>query len=235
MSVRNILPKTGRARPPEVPPLYNGDRLTQREFHRRYEAMPEDCKAELIGGVVYMASPLRRPHAKAHVQLSGALIAYCAETPGIEPLDNPTVVLGEANEPQPDLLLRVEAEFGGRTHLDDDEYVIGPPELIIEVAHATESVDLHAKKDDYGSAGVDEYLVLCIRQKKLLAFDLSGAKELRTDADGVYRSRRFPGLWLDPAAAMAGDSAKLLAVVRAGLASPEHAEFVKKLKRARSK
>ena len=42
-----------------LPPLSNGDRLTSREFERRYRAMPELKKAELIEGVVYMASPLR--------------------------------------------------------------------------------------------------------------------------------------------------------------------------------
>ena len=45
-----------------LPPLHNGDRLTQAEFHRRYEAYPEDVKFELVGGIVYMTSPLRRPH-----------------------------------------------------------------------------------------------------------------------------------------------------------------------------
>lgn len=52
---------------PQLPPLENGDRLTRPEFERRYHAMPELRKAELIEGVVYMASPLRfRPHAEPH-------------------------------------------------------------------------------------------------------------------------------------------------------------------------
>jgi hypothetical protein len=33
---------------PRVPVLCNGDRLTRDEFERRYEAMPEVKKAELI-------------------------------------------------------------------------------------------------------------------------------------------------------------------------------------------
>jgi len=41
-----------------LPPLENGDRLTQVEFERRYHAMPHVKKAELIEGVVYMASPI---------------------------------------------------------------------------------------------------------------------------------------------------------------------------------
>nr|WP_318731364.1 MULTISPECIES: hypothetical protein [unclassified Roseofilum] len=42
---------------PSIPPLENGDRLTRPEFERRYFNMTEVKKAELIGGVVYIASP----------------------------------------------------------------------------------------------------------------------------------------------------------------------------------
>ena len=42
-----------------LPPLENGDRLTQYEFERRYQAMIQIKKAELIEGVVYVASPVR--------------------------------------------------------------------------------------------------------------------------------------------------------------------------------
>ena len=39
-----------------IPPLENGDRLTRYEFERRYDTMPQNKKAELIEGVVYMAA-----------------------------------------------------------------------------------------------------------------------------------------------------------------------------------
>lgn len=42
----------------EIPELENGDRLTSAEFERRYEAMPQLKKAELIKGIVHLASPL---------------------------------------------------------------------------------------------------------------------------------------------------------------------------------
>src|SRR5438477_6406650 len=86
-----------------IPLLENGDHLTQAEFHRRYEACPDDVKAELVGGIVYMASPLRRPHATHHPELSGAFWLYKGATPGIELLDNATTILDEVSEPQPDL------------------------------------------------------------------------------------------------------------------------------------
>ena len=46
----------------KLPQLHSGDRLSREEFHRIYEQMPEDFKAELIGGIVYVASPMRLPH-----------------------------------------------------------------------------------------------------------------------------------------------------------------------------
>jgi hypothetical protein len=96
---------------PTVPLLENGDRLTQAEFHRRYEASPDDVKAELIGGIVHMPSPLRLPHATHHPELSGLLWLYKAATPGVEVLDNATTILSDISEPQPDLALRVRPEL----------------------------------------------------------------------------------------------------------------------------
>jgi hypothetical protein len=52
-----------RAESRTVPPLENGDRLDQRTFHARYVRMPENCRAELIGGIVFMASPQKVPTA----------------------------------------------------------------------------------------------------------------------------------------------------------------------------
>src|SRR5947209_4834914 len=102
-----ITPRKSEVMRSELPLLQSGYRMTQAELHRRYDACPDDVKAELIGGIVYMASPLRRPHATHHPELSGALWLYKATTPGVEILDNATTILGKASEPQPDLALRV--------------------------------------------------------------------------------------------------------------------------------
>ncbi len=60
-----------------LPPLENGDRLIRTEFERRYQAMPGLKKAELIEGVVYMASPLRfKFHAEPHGRLISWLGVY---------------------------------------------------------------------------------------------------------------------------------------------------------------
>src|SRR5262249_43328177 len=104
--------------PPGVPLLENGDRMTQAEFHRRYKACPPHVRAELIGGIVYMTSPLRRPHGNYHLKLGLALELYASGTPGVEAGDNATAILGEESEPQPDLALRILPEYGGRSRLN---------------------------------------------------------------------------------------------------------------------
>ena len=115
-----------------IPNLENGDRLTQVEFERRYSASTVK-KAELIEGIVYMASPLRiTQHGEPHAFIMGWLLLYRASTPGVQLGDNSTVRLDADNEPQPDALLRIEK--GGQSIISEDGYVEGSPELIVEIA-----------------------------------------------------------------------------------------------------
>jgi hypothetical protein len=227
------VPRAGRfsRRSKAVPPLENGDRLDQKTFHARYEAMPPDTRAELIGGIVFMPSPQKLPHGRYQHLLSHWLGDYEVATPGTQVLDNSTSILGPESEPQPDSCLRLLPECGGQTREDDENYLRGAPELMAEVAWATESIDLHAKKRDYEKAGVREYVVVALRMKRVFWFIRRRGKfrELAAGDDGVFRSEVFPGLWLDAAALLRGDRKRLLAVLRQGLASPEHEAFVARL------
>ncbi len=210
-----------------LPPLEAGDRLDQPTFHARYLAMPEGMRAELIGGIVHVPSPLKRPHGSTHPVVTHWLVDYQWATPGTETLDNATHFLGPESEPQPDACLRILPEHGGQT-CERDEYVVGAPELIVEVAGSTESIDLHAKKADYERAGAREYLVVVLRQQRVAWFVSRNEAfvELAPGPDGVFRSEVFPGLWLDPAALFRRDVARLREVLAQGLATPEHAAFV---------
>ena len=211
------------------PLLCNGDRMTQAEFHRRYQACLEGVKFELVGGTVYMASPLRRPHARYEEELSFAFGLYRRATPGVELLPNVTTILGRESEPQPDLALRILAEYGGQSRENEEEYVEGPPELLAEVAYSTRALAMNQKREDYDRAGVAEYLVLCVEEQELHWFDFRAERQLRPGREGLYRSRIFPGLWLDPQALLDRDSARIAEVIQQGLASREHAAFVRRL------
>src|SRR5262249_26338471 len=151
-------------------------------------------------------------------------------------LDNTTTIMSDKSEPQPDGSLLILPEYGGRTRENNNGDLVGSPEVIAGIASSTESVDFHGKRDDYEREGVTEYVVIAIRQKRVFWWHLKDGKyvPLSPDADGVIRSKVFPGLWLNPAALIRLDSASMLATLREGLASPEHAEFVKRLAAKRS-
>lgn len=217
----------------EIPPLRAGDRLTQPEFHRRYEQYPEDVKFELVDGVVYLASPLRNEHGTNHLDLCGVFWIYQVATPGLSAADNTTTILGEKSEPQPDLSVRILAEYGGQSRIEQG-YITGAPELLAEVAFSSKDIDLSVKRADYQKAGVQEYLVVNLGEGELRWFDFRDGNELRPRR-GIYRSRIFPGLWIDGPALLAGNGPRLLEVVQQGIASPGHARFVAKLGRTRDR
>ena len=235
MSTRS-LPSRQSVLNSEIPPLVAGDRLTRDEFHRRYMAMPQVNKAELIEGVVYMPSPVSlEGHCAPHADLISWLGQYRAHTVGVKAGDNGTLRLDLDNEPQPDAFLRIRPEFGGQSKTVDD-YVEGAPELVAEVAASSASYDLHDKLNAYRRNGVKEYIVWRVWDQAIDWFELrSGRYEpLALNAEGHYQSEVFPGLWLDAAALIRGDLARVLAVVQQGLATPEHAEFVQRLSEAQA-
>lgn len=212
--------------------MHNGDRLTSHEFLRRYEAMPEVKKAELINGIVYMGSPVSVDHSEPDGLMQTWLGYYATQTPGVSCFPNTTVILGPRNTPQPDACLCLRPGRGGQTRLNEKKYVVGAPELIVEIAASRASLDLGDKLEAYALAGVAEYLVWRTLEQALDWFALEDAEyvPVKPDARGWIRSRVFPGLVLDVPAALAMDKARVLAVLHRGLASAAHKAFVAGLK-----
>jgi Uma2 family endonuclease len=207
--------------------------LKRDEFERRYLAMPEVNKAQLIEGIVYMPSPVRyNAHSKPHMVLSSILVHYAAKTPGLLGFgDNGTVRLDEDNEPQPDVFLLLPTHLGGLAKVDEDDYITGPPALVCEVAASTVSIDLHLKKNAYRRNGVQEYLVWRTEDSAIDWFTLQAGDfvSIPAEPDGTLRSRVFPGLWLSPAMLMAGDLPGIFKLLDTAAATAEHADFVKRL------
>lgn len=220
-----------------LPPLESGDHLSQKEFHSRYEMMPEDATAELIGGIVYMQSALKRSHGRFHNLLMHWMGSYENYTWGVEAYDNTTTIMGDKSEPQPDGCLIISPERGGQMRFTEDDYLQGAPELIGEIASSSESIDMHGKKRDYELAGVKEYVVVALRAKKIHWFVNRGGAfiEVSCHGDGCYHSEAFPGLWLDTVAFLTLDRQQLLTALGVGLATEEHAQFVAKLRDHQSK
>lgn len=226
--------------PPAVmtspPPLCDGDLLDQPEFHRRYAAMPENFWAELIEGRVYLMSPAYGPHSDLHAIVDGWLMHYMARTPGVKARTTPSTILNRRNEPQPDAVLFIKPEFGGRVEIDKNGCTVGPPELVVEISVSTEARDLRLKFDAYEKAGIAEYIVVLPRRKLVRWFRLvDGQYQEQPVVDNRFCSAVFPGLWLDPVALLDEDAARILDVLDQGLLDPAHAAFVAKLKSQKSK
>jgi Uma2 family endonuclease len=205
-----------------IPALEQGDRLSRQEFHRRYEAMTNVKKAELIEGVVNMPSPAKlKKHGKPQIAMAGWIVNYAAQHPKTEAADNATVMLDFDNEYQPDLLLRILPEHGGQSRTTADDYVEGAPELAVEIASSSAGYDLHAKKNAYRRNGVREYLVWITRENRIVWWKLVEGEfiEIEPDSEGLLKSSVFPGLWLDAEAMIEGDLARVLSRLQDGMRS----------------
>jgi Uma2 family endonuclease len=215
-----------------APPLRAGDNLTRAEFLRRWQDSPEIKFAELLGGIVYMPSPLSRRHGVTDNLVSTWLGIYQINTPGTEAGSNVTNLMGEDDAPQPDDYLRILPKYGGQSR-NQGKYVGGSPELIAEICASSASYDLHQKLEVYERSGVLEYVAILLHEKQIRWHRLTveGYTVVPPIKQSLWKSAVFPGLWLDGKAMLAHNGAKVFTTLQRGLRSPEHAAFVKKLAR----
>ena len=214
-----------------IPDLNDGARLNSVEFERRYVASTHVRKAELIEGVVHVASPVSATHGKPHAALTQWLGFYQMRTPYIECMIDGTVRLDDRNQVQPDIILMIDPDHGGRASLSVDQYIEGSPELVVEISVSTKAIDLHQKLEAYRRNSIPEYIVWRVLDHAIDWFILRDSRyhRLQPEPDGILRSEVFPGLWLDPDALIRGDLSALFQVMQLGLASRTHADFVMRL------
>lgn len=200
-----------------TPPLNSGDVLGADEYWRRYVAAPDEIKAERIGGKVYLMSPLRAvQHGNPHLLLAQWLATYAMPDPQLTVSDNATIRLDSDNDPQPDLCMY---RTGGQTRLDDG-FIVGPPEMIVEIAGSSASYDFGEKRNVYESAGVGEYLVFESIEGRIAWWRRDGRRFVAIEPiERVYQSISFPGLWLDADALRSANAAQLIETLHAGMNS----------------
>ncbi len=194
-------------------PLESGDRLTREEFHRRYLLRPDIKKAELVEGVVYVASPVRiEQHGEPHTLIAGWAFTYGVAHPGVRIATDTTVRFDELNEVQPNVFM---FQPGRSSAIGEDGYFHGPPDIVIEIAASSAAYDLHAKKSVYERNGVPEYVVWDVEGNAVhwFALELGKYVEVKPGPTIVLESRQFPGLRLDVAALLEGDRQKLVAAL----------------------
>jgi len=215
-------------------PLVAGENLSREEFLRRWEALPNLKRAELIEGVVYMPSPLSIRHGNQEGHAAYWVIHYRSLTPGCEGGVNATWFMLQ-DAPQPDCYLRILPEYGGQSGLERG-FGSGAPELVVEVSLSSISYDLGPKLRLYRAAGVQEYISVLLTESQVIWRRLVAGEyiTLEPGPDGMLRSVVFPGLWLDPTALLSEDTPRILEVLNRGLRSPEHEQFVQALAQKRA-
>ena len=139
---------------------------------------------------------------------------YCVRDPELVLEDNATVFLDDLTEVQPDAFIWRPEPGGPR--LTEDDYVEGPPQLVVEVAASSASYDLHDKLEAYRRNGVREYLVWRVLDNAVDWFRLREGQYVRLepDAEGVIESEEYPGLRLHIPSLLTGDRANVLAWLR---------------------
>ena len=136
------------------------------------------------------------------------------------------------NEVQPDAYLRIIDQAGGSSRETEDDYLQGPPELIVEIAGSSVNYDLHQKKETYRRSGVQEYVVWRTEEHAIDWWQLDDGDytALIKDSEGILRSLVFPGLTLDAGALLDGRLASVLARLQREIdASSDHASFAETL------
>jgi Uma2 family endonuclease len=121
-----------------------------------------DChRVELVGGIIYLMSPIKEPHVAGVILVSDCLrlafgAGYTVRTQS--PLD-----IGTNSNPEPDVAV-VAGQVRGRK---------SPPTsalIVVEVADTTLTHDTTTKVEDYAAAGIADYWVLDLTGDRLLVF-----------------------------------------------------------------
>jgi Uma2 family endonuclease len=167
--------------------------------------VPNGRKADLIGGVIYMASPDNLDAADIFGLLY-AVMRFFVDENELGSMHGPRVAfrINEAESPEPDLAFVLRE----RRHLLRRGFVAGPPDLAIEIV-SPDSVerDYVAKRHQYREAGVSEYWIIDEEHQRITLLRLDGRRRFREirPRQGKYMSRVLPGfflraewLWQDP-------------------------------------
>jgi Uma2 family endonuclease len=162
------------------------------------EIIQPDQKADLIDGVIYMASPEGIKASRLYGWLFVVLGHYLELTDLGEIFGSRTAFrLGVKDSPEPDIAF-VKKE---RLHLARESYFAGPPDVAMEIV-SPESVDrdYHKKRALYERAGVAEYWIIDEEMRKitLLRLDSNGKYREVRPVKGILRSQVIKGFWLRP-------------------------------------
>ena len=157
-----------------------------------------DQKADLIDGVIYMASPDNMDANELFVWLVSLLHGFVqAKELGKVYGSRAAFRLNKTNAPEPDIAFVSKHRLGAVRRGNFE----GPPDLAVEIV-SPESVerDYEKKRRQYEKAGVREYWIVDEMEQRVTLLRLHRGKFREARArKGVLTSKVLPGFWLRPA------------------------------------
>ena len=202
--------------------------MDREEFLRVWDRLPDLKRAELIDGVVYVASPVSKDHASFQFLMGAWLSLYTWKTPACEMAGEGTWKMLDS-APQPDVHLVIRPECGGQSGFDGT-FTTGAPELAVEICVSSREYDFGPKLALYQRAGVREYITVETFSNRIVWRELvdGSYRAIEPELDGSLRSRMFPGLWLDVEAFLNRRGPEIQSFLERGLSDPAHAGFVER-------
>ena len=167
-------------------------------FDEFVERVEEHEKADLIDGVIHMASPESLEGNKLEFWLARLIADFVEEKEsGDVFISRVAFRLAHHQSPEPDIAF-VQKD---RLHLSQYGFFDGSPDLAIELV-SPESVerDYHKKRKQYETAGVREYWIIdeAMQEVTLLRLKADGEFEQVAIQDGRFDSIVLPGFYLRP-------------------------------------
>jgi len=168
--------------------------VTVEEF---FSLVPEGQKADLIDGVIYMASPDSPVHNRLACFVQFLMQGYArGRSLGDIYVSRVAFVLSEWRAPEPDIAFLCAERLGdvqpGRIN--------GGPDIAVEiVSHESRTRDYVEKKRLYEEAGVSEYWLVDPIQRRVEFFRLEAGRYALAplEQNRIFRSRALPGFWLN--------------------------------------
>lgn len=156
----------------------------------------EDQKADLIDGVIYMASPENTEANELFMWLGGLMHDY-AEERGLGKVFGSRVALRleDHNGPEPDIL------FVKKEHVDRIQrgHIVGPADLAIEIVSPDSAERDYVKKRRlYEKFGITEYWIVDEELQQVTLLRLGPRARYREvkPRGGIYASEVLTGFWL---------------------------------------
>jgi Uma2 family endonuclease len=171
------------------------DLVTVSEF---FQLVPDGQKADLLNGVIYMASPdsIRANQLTGFVEFLMRGYNYVKQLRGEIFVNRVAYRLTKYSAPEPD----VSYVGPSRLHLIQATRVHGGPDVAVEiVARESRGRDYVLKKRAYQKAGVAEYWIIDPIKNQAQFFRLQNGVYVLVPLENghIFRSQALPGFWLD--------------------------------------